>query len=181
MCGFGAGLAALSGGAAASGAAAGTAAVASSGLSLGSILSTVGTIVGISGQMQQARAVEEAAERQSHALEVERQQTLALRSVEQWRARQKMKSQISHQRAQIAGRDLDLGSATAQFLGQTAAEELAFEGQAIQQGAQSRAQEITHQQQALDARGRDAMIRGRWGVAGTLLKRAPDLWPELLA
>ena len=74
-----------------------------------------------------------------------------------------------------------MNSPTAVYLGQSAAEEMAFAGAAIRQNAEATSSELTAQRQALEMRGRNAMTRGMFSAAGTVLSAAPDQWPELLS
>ena len=149
--------------------------------SIGSAMATIGTVTSVVGQFVQARSTQAAMSQHAQDLEAQKQQTRALSSIREWRTRQKMRAEMRQQAATIGARGLDLASPTAQFLGQTAAAEMAFAGQAIRQDAQATTQELTSQQRAARARGRDAMFKGKLSAASTMLTAAPEIWPELLA
>lgn len=190
MCDFGAStfLAALSAGgagAAAGGAAAGAAtagaAAAGSAISAATVLQTVGAVIGIAAPLIQARNINNAAEENVELIETQKTQTAQLATIKDVRERQQFRAAIAKQRAELASRGVQLDSSTAVLLGQTAAEEMAFNSASIQTTGQSRIAELTAEQRATRARGQSALISGDVSAAGTLLTAAPDLWPELLA
>ncbi|AUC52293.1 hypothetical protein CDO87_03410 [Sagittula sp. P11] len=165
MCGFAPGVAALV-----------------SGLgTIGQVVGVAGTALSMYGQVQQGKMTRAAMQQQSAQIETQKQEAAQLASIEEWRTREKMKRQMRQQQATIGARGFDLGSPTALYLAQQAGQEMAFEGAAIRQGASSTQRELTANQRVLDARGRMAVYKGRVGAAGTLLKQAPDLWPDLLS
>ncbi|MEX0306026.1 MAG: hypothetical protein AB3N12_01455 [Ruegeria sp.] len=162
-------------------AATGATAAATTGLSFGTILQTVGAVVGVVGALNQGTAEYEAATTQ--VADIDRQKTLEaqLNATEEQRTVQQFQSQIAQQRADLVARGVSLDSPTAVYLGQTAAREMVFEAQSIRQGGFATQEELTSQQRALRAHGQNALIRGRTSAAGTLLTAAPKIWPELLA
>ncbi|GGH36366.1 hypothetical protein SAMN05444007_108254 [Cribrihabitans marinus] len=161
------------GAATATGAAAGAA-------TIGSTLQTIGTVAGLVGTVAQGVSSYNAAKDQIAQIETQKQTEMQLNSVEEQRARQQFRSGIAQQRADLVARGVSLDSPTAVFLGQTAAREMTFEAQAIRQGGLATQTELTGQQRALRARGKNALVKGGISAAGGLLQAAPDLWPELL-
>lgn len=148
---------------------------------IGQAVAVAGTAMSALGAIYQGRATQAAAQQQSAGLEAQKQQTMQLASIEETRMRQNFRTQINQQTAELGARGFDLGSPTAQYLARQAGQEMAFAGQAIRQNAQANRLEITQQQQALEMQGRSAMMMGKFSAAGTVLRAAPDLWPDLLS
>lgn len=125
---------------------------------------------------------QQASAAQDYAADLERQsiETRQLGAIEDQRVRGEFRRAISRQRANTAERGFSLGSPTAEFLGQTAAEEMAFASQSVRQGTQARSQELTSQARAARSRGRLARLQGGGSAAARFLSGAPDVWPELL-
>lgn len=165
------------------GGSAATAAGATAGAATGlaGALQTIGTIVSIGGTIAGGIAANDAARDHARQLEEQARQEAVLNSIEDQRVRKEMAGQIRQQAAQIADRGFSLSSPTAVYLGQTAARELAFASQSVRQTGAARQTELTNQARAVRAQGKQAMFKGGISAAGTLLKRAPDLWPELLS
>lgn len=161
-------LAGLGGGAAAT-----TAAGAAAGAST---LSTIGTLVSVGGSIFSGLQGMAAARAQSKAIEGQKQTEARLNAIEESRARSKFLSAIASQRAELAARGVDLSSPTAIALGQTAAQEMSFEGQSIRSTGQARQIELTNEQRFARARGGQAMLKGIFSGADTLLSAPPDVW-----
>lgn len=162
-------LAALGGGGAAT-AVAGTAAT----------LQTIGSIVAIGGSIYQGVSGMKNAKANAAAIEEQKRTEAKLNAVKDHRERMKFTSAIAQQSAEIAGRGVDLDSPTAIFLGQTAAQELAFNSQSIRSTGEARQSELSGAQENLLARGRQGLLRGGLSAAGAFLNKSPDQWQELL-
>ena len=147
---------------------------------LAATLQGVGTALSIVGTVGSAISANRAAKDTAAQIEEQKKTEAQLTSVRSERSRQKFFGLIADQRAQLAARGVSLDSPTAVFLGQTAAREMSFEAQTIQQGGQATQTELTASQRAVRARGRSALWKGGFSAAGNLLNAAPDLWPELL-
>lgn len=158
-----------------------TGATAAAGVGLGKVLSIAGTLASVAGQVTQGRAAAQAAEMQVEQIEAQRRTEAELNAVREERARARFKSAMGTQRAQLAGRGVSLDSPTAVLLGQSAAAEMSYETQAIRGAGQARDAELSGAQAQLRARGTEALFKGGFAAASTLLNRAPKLWPELLA
>lgn len=178
MCGIvGPALGALgvTGGAAAGGAAA------SAATGLAGALQGIGTALAIAGPIVQGISENRAARATADSIEQQRQQSAQLNAIQEQRTRQQFSRRLSSQRAAIAERGLSLGSPTAIFLGRSAARELAFAGQAVRQSGLAEQAELSNSARQVRARGRQALLRGGVSASASLLQRAPDIWPELLA
>lgn len=177
-----AGLSALGiGGTAAAGATAAGATAAASTVTLSSVLQTVGLLAGVGGAIASGVQARDLAEAEAQALEVQKQQQAQLNAIEDQRVTREMRRQISQQRAQLSERGVTLDSPTAVFLGQTAAEELAFASQTVRQTGAAEQTELSAQQRALRSRGKQSLFKGNITAAGKFLTGAPEVWPELLA
>ena len=160
--------------AAAGGAAAGAA-------TIGGTLSTLGTIASIGGTVLSGIQANSAAKASARAIEQQKVQERTLTSIKDQRARNDFQRQIQQQAAQIGARGFELDSPTAVFLGQTAAEELAFQSQSIRQTGAATQSELTSTQRNIRARGRRALSGAGFSAAGQLLTSAPELFPGLLS
>lgn len=143
-------------------------------------LSTLGTIVSVAGAALQGIQGMQAANANAAALEDQRRTEAQLTAVQDSRTRQKMARQIATQRAEIAARGVQMDSVTAMMLGQTAAQELSFESQAIRTGGAARDRELSAEARAQRAMGASSMLRGVFSAAGSLVSAAPDLWPGFM-
>jgi hypothetical protein len=143
-------------------------------------LATLGTVVSIGGALAQGIAGANVAKANAAAIEQQRRTEAQLSAVEDQRRSAQMRSQISQQRAELAARGITLDSVTAVMLGQTAAKEMSFESQSVRSGAQARDQELTSSARAARAEGTQALLKGGFSAAGTLLKAAPDIWPGFM-
>ena len=74
---------------------------------------------------------------------------------------------------------MSLDSPAAILLGQTAAQELSFESQAVRSTGAARDAELSAEARLVRAKGAEAMLKGTFSAAGTLLSAAPKLWPGL--
>lgn len=162
------------------GAAAATGATAAA-ATIGSTLQTLGTVVGLVGTV--AQGVSAYNESKAYAAEIDQQKRVEaqLNATEEQRARARFMSSIAGQRADYVARGVSLDSPTAVFLGQNAAREMTFEAQSIRQGGFAQQAELSAEQRAVRARGRQSLFRGGFSAAGGLLRKGPDLWPELLS
>jgi hypothetical protein len=162
------------GAATAAGAAAG-AATAGAGLSLGGL----GTLVSVGGALLQGVQGASAAKSQARAIEQQRKDEAQLNATEDLRGRQKFLAAISQQRAELAGRGIQLDSVTAMALGRTAAQEMSFDSQATRTSGVARDRELSAAQRASAATGLSSILKGTFSAAGSLISGAPDLWPNL--
>jgi len=169
----------LGGGATAAGATA--AGAAASAGTFGASLAQLGTLVSIGGSLAQGYAANRAAKQNVALIEQQKQAEQQLNAVKDQRERAKFSAAISKQAAELAGRGLQLDSPTAIYLGQYAAQEMAFNSQSIQSTGQSTQVELTAQQQAAQATGQMSLLRGGLSAAGSWLNRKPDAWPGLAA
>lgn len=147
----------------------------------GATLANIGTLVAAGGSLVGGIQQANAAEAQAQAIEVQKVEERRLNAIRDQRSRDEFASQIRRQSAQIGARGFSLDSPTAVFLGQTAAEELAFQSQSIRQTGSATQRELSDSQRALRARARNARTTGTFSAAGTVLRRAPQLFPELLS
>jgi hypothetical protein len=157
----------------------GGAAAATGAAAAANTLSTIGTIVSIGGSllggMQEARAyrAQEAAIAQQAATEAQ------LNAIQDNRERREFLSALAQQRAELAARGVQLDSVTAVSLGETAAREMAFQGQATRQSGMARQTELSAAAQAARFKRQGSMLRGIFSAADSFLTAAPDIWPSL--
>jgi hypothetical protein len=175
MCLFGA-LPALAASLGIGGATAAGATAAASGLSFGTILSGIGTAVSVVGALKQAKAAGQAASEQVAQLAVQKTAEANLAATEEQRHRQQFQRAQAQQRAELAARGVSLDSPTAILLGQTLAQEMSFDAQAVRSGGVARQQELTGAQRVALATGTSARMRGRYSAAASLLSGGVDLW-----
>lgn len=162
------------------GSGAATAAGATAAASTIGTLQTIGTLIGIGGSIVGGIQGRNAAEEQIAALETQKAEERALTAVRDQRESRKFLSAIRQQTAELAARGVSLDSVTAVALGQTAAQEMSFQSQAIRSEGRSTQRELTAAQRNARLTGADAMLRGVTGAAGSFLQAAPDLWPGFL-
>lgn len=139
-------------------------------------LSTLGTVVSIGGSLLSGIQGMQAAKAQSQAIAEQRATERQLNAVQDQRARSKFATQIAQQRAELAARGVQLDSPTAMALGQTAAQEMSFESQAIRSGGRARDAELSAAQRAARAQGASSLLRGVVSAAGTLMTAPPETW-----
>ncbi|MGY9049010.1 hypothetical protein P775_08430 [Puniceibacterium antarcticum] len=149
-------------------------------LTLAQGLQLAGTAVAAGGSIWQGVQAQNTATAQIKEIQTQKEQTLQQNAVEDQRYRGQFRRQIATQRAELASRGIDLGSPSAVYLGQTAAEEMAFGSASIRQTGQAQVTELTGQQRLLRAQGQNAMLKGGLSAAGSVLTAAPEIWPELL-
>jgi hypothetical protein len=172
MCEFITGaLAALGGGGAATAAGA-TAGAATAGAGL----MKLGTLISVGGSLAQGYMSYRAGRDQADAIAQQQETERNLNAVEEMRTRRQMMMQLRQQRAQIAARGIAADSPTAVLLGQTGAQEISFQGQAIRAGGQARQQELN----AARSRATTGMLRGVFSAADTVITAAPEIWPGML-
>lgn len=165
----------VGGGAAAAGATAAGATAAAG--TFATTLQTIGALVGIGGSLVAGAQGRQAAREQVAALEVQKAEERALTATRDNRESAKFLSAIRQQRAELAARGVSLDSVTAVALGQTAAQEMSFQSQAIRSEGRATQRELTAAQRNARLTGASAMLRGVVGAADSFLSAAPDLWP----
>lgn len=161
------------------GAAAGATAAATAG-GLAQALQVAGLVASVAGPVIAGQQTKQAAGMQAKAYEQQAEQTSRLRAIEEQRTRRQFGGQIRRQAAQMAARGVSLDSPTALYLGQTAAEEMAFAAQTVRQTGMAEASELSTSAQLARFRGQQAAMTGNFTAAGNLLSGAPEVWPELL-
>jgi hypothetical protein len=143
-------------------------------------LQTLATIATIGGTLYSGFATASADRQQAAAYDAQAKTEAQLTATQDQRQRLKMGGAIAQQRAEIAGRGIDMSSPTAVYLGQTAARELSFDSQAIRSEGVARQTELSTQARLSRANATTAMWKGTLGAAGHFLTEAPELWPGLL-
>lgn len=143
-------------------------------------LASIGSLIGIAGTLYQG--ISGAAQYKAQAAEIDAQKITEaqLNATQDARQRQKMSSAIRQQAAELAARGVQLDSPTAVALGQTAAQELSFDSQAIRSGGMARQQELSGQKRLALANAASSKLKGIVGAAGSFLTAAPDIWPGLM-
>jgi hypothetical protein len=170
---------ALVGGGAATAAGA-TAAATTAAAGIGQTLATAGTLASIGGSIYQGIAGARAARQQADLLEQQRQDELKLSAIEDDRIREKFRTELGRQRAELVARGISLDSPTAVLLGESAAREASFESQSRRSTGQARATELSATERQVRARGRLSLLQGGLSAVSTFLERAPETWPGLL-
>ncbi|HMO07023.1 MAG TPA: hypothetical protein PKD10_05165, partial [Paracoccaceae bacterium] len=170
------GLFAALGGAGAAGATA-AGATAGAGLTTAQVLTNIGTVIGAGGALIQGVQAARSVREQSAALAQQAATERQLTAVQDQRTRARFMTAIRQQAAELAGRGVTLDSPTAVLLGQTAAQELAFESQAVRATGDARQRELSAAQRQLRAQRASGLMKGVFGAAETVLTAAPDLWP----
>jgi hypothetical protein len=145
----------------------------------GAGLANLGTLLAIGGSLYQGVSANRAAKRNVALIEQQKKTEAQLTAVKDQRERLRFASAISQQSAEIAGRGVNLNSPTAVLLGQTAAQEMAFNSQSIRSGGEARQAELTGEQLITSSRGKSALLKGGFSAASSFLTRAPDMWPAL--
>lgn len=145
-----------------------------------SSLSTIGTILSVGGAVIEGVQGMRAAKANAAAIEDQRRTEAQLTAVQDGRSRKKMARDIAVQRAELAARGVQLDSVTAMMLGQTAAQEMSFESQAVRTGGAARDRELSAEARAQRAMGAQSLLKGVFSAAGDLVKGAPDLWPGFM-
>jgi hypothetical protein len=174
MCVLGLGALAGLGGAGAATAAGATAAATTAGA-----LQTLATIATIGGTLVSGITAYNTGKEQARAYEAQAQTEAQLTTTQDQRERAKMASVIAQQRAEVLGRGIDLSSPTAIYLGQTAAQELSFDSQAIRSAGAARQTELSAQAKIARSSASAGLMKGVIGAAGDFLTMGPDTWPGL--
>lgn len=150
-----------------------------SGLTVGGALALGGTALSAYGSLAQGAATADAARLSAKYAQRQARTETMLAGVEDERLRERMRSALSQQRAELAGRGISLDSPTAVLLGQTAARELSFASQSARAGGAARAETLSAEARAYRASANSALLTGRLSAAAGMLAKAPDVWPGL--
>ncbi len=145
----------------------------------GGALQTLATVASIAGTLYSGVSAYQSGKAQAKAYENQAKTEAQLTATQDQRQRAKMSAQIATQRAEIMGRGIDLSSPTAVYLGQTAAQEMSFDSQAIRSAGAARQAELSTQAKLARANASAGLIKGVVGAAGTFLTDGPELWPNL--
>lgn len=159
--------------------AAGTTAAAAT--SAAGTLATIGTAVSVGGSLLSGIQNYQAGKAQQEAIVAQQRTEAELSAVKDNRTRMQFQAQVRQQMAELAARGVQMDSPTAVLLGRTAAQEMAFESQAIRSAGGARNQELSAAAQIAGGRARAGLLDGTFKAAGSLLTAAPKLWPELLS
>jgi hypothetical protein len=176
MCILGAGALLGLGGAGAATAAGATAAATTT----AGALQTLATIATIGGTLYSGISAYQSGRAQAAAIDNQAATERALNATQDQRERVKFASAIAQQRAEIAGRGIDLSSPTAIYLGETAAQEMSFNSQAVRSTGDARQTELSTQARITRSNASAGLISGVVGAASNFLTSAPDVWPGLL-
>lgn len=144
-------------------------------------LQTLATIATIGGTLYSGVTAYQTGKQQAAAYEAQAKTEAQLTATTDQRERSKMAGAIAQQRAEILGRGMDLSSPTAIYLGQTAAQEMSFDSQAIRSGGAARQQELSSQAKIARANASAGLMKGVIGAAGDFLTMGPDTWPGLFS
>jgi hypothetical protein len=175
MCILGAGALLGLGGAGAATAAGATAAATTT----ASTLSTLATIASIGGTVFSGVNAYRSGREQAAAIENQAVTERALTATQDARQRAKMSSVIRQQTAELAARGVQMDSPTAVYLGQTAAQEMSFDSQAIRSDGAARQVELSTQAKLTRANATAGLWKGVIGGASEFLTAGPDIWPNL--
>lgn len=161
--------------------AAATAAGATAAATTAGALQTLATIATIGGTLYSGITAYQTGKEQAAAYEAQAKTEAQLNATQDQRERTKMRGVIAQQRAEVLGRGIDLSSPTAIYLGQTAAQEMSFDSQAIRSGGMARQQELSTQARIARANASAGLIKGAVGAAGDFLTMGPEVWPGLFS
>lgn len=139
----------------------------------------VGTLVSAGGSIISGIQGAKAASAQAGALEDQARTEAQLTATKDQRERREFMSLMARQRAELAARGVQLDSVTAVALGQSAAQEMAFQSQATRQAGSARQTELSAAGRAARAGRAGSLLKGIFSAADTVLTAAPDLWPGL--
>ncbi|WP_010140404.1 hypothetical protein [Oceanicola sp. S124] len=165
----------------AGGAATAAGSTAAAATSFASTMQTIGSVLAIAGPVVQGMQVASAAKANVKLVENQKRHQAALDATKADRERRRFQSQLAQQRAELASRGVQLDSATAVLLGQSAAAEMSFNDQAIRSGAQATQAELSAEQVNYRAKASQALLRGGLSAAGAWLDRPADEWAELMS
>ena len=144
-------------------------------------LQAVGTALAVGGSLIQGVNANRMGKAQARALEQQARDERNLAAVQESRTRMQFRTAVRKQMAELAARGVSLDSPTAVLLGQTAAQEMSFESQAIRSGGAARSTELTGAARIARGQAQSSLLKGGFDAAGSFLTAAPDLWPELLS
>lgn len=139
----------------------------------------IGTALSVGGSVIQGVNDHRMGKAQSRSLAQQARDERSLAAVQDSRTRQQMRAQMAQQRAELASRGVSLDSASAILLGQTAAQEMSFESQAIRSGGAARVTQLSHEARIARGQATQGLLRGGVNAAGSFLTATPKLWPEL--
>lgn len=142
-------------------------------------LQTLATIATIGGTLYSGVTAYRTGKEQAAAYEAQAKTEAQLTATTDQRERAKMAGAIAQQRSEILGRGMDLSSPTAIYLGQTAAQEMSFDSQAIRSGGAARQQELSANKRIALSNASAGLWKGAIGAAGDFLTMGPDTWPGL--
>lgn len=144
-------------------------------------LQTLATVATIAGTLYSGVSAYQTNKAQAAAYEAQAKTEAQLTATQDHRERVKMAGQIAQQRAEVMGRGIELASPTAVYLGQTAAQEMSFDSQAIRSAGSARQTELSTQAKISRANAASGLMKGVIGAAGDFLTMGPDVWPGLFS
>lgn len=144
-------------------------------------LAGIGTALSVGGSLIQGINDHRMGKAQAAALEQQARDQRNLSAVQENRTRQQMRAQMAQQRAELASRGVSLDSATAVLLGQTAAQEMSFESQAIRSGGAAQVAQLSHSARIARGQATQGLLAGGVNAASAFMNAAPKLWPELMS
>lgn len=147
----------------------------------GGFLQTAGLLASVGGTVLQGIQTAKVERMNAQAVEDQKATEARLTGIEDERTRQRFRSEIRRQGAELIARGISLDSPTAVLLGQTAAQEMSFASQEVRSRGAARGQELSASERIYRARSASALLKGTLGAASEFLTGAPDVWPELLA
>ena len=142
-------------------------------------LQTLATVASVAGTLYSGASAYGAGKAQEAVLRDQMKTERALTATQDQRTRARMATAIRQQGAELMARGIDLSSPTAVYLGQTAAQELSFDSQAIRSGGMARQAELSSQARIARASASASLLRGTVGAASDFLTMGPDVWPGL--
>lgn len=147
----------------------------------GGALAGLGTLLSVGGSIVQGVQTARAYKDQARAIAEQKAAEARLTAVEDQRTRAQFRSAMRRQFAELAARGIALDSPSVIALGQSAAQEMSFASQSVRSKGAATQRELTDTQRIALNRASSSLLEGTFSAAGTLLNRAPTLWPELLA
>ncbi|MCB2117908.1 MAG: hypothetical protein R3D85_16390 [Paracoccaceae bacterium] len=150
------------------------------GASAAATTANIGTWLSVGGSLLQGVMGYQAAKQEAAAIGEQKATEARLTATEDARTRLQYRRAMRQQTAELAARGISLDSPTVVALGQSAAQELSFASQSVRSKGDATQRELTAAQQAAKAKATSSLLKGSFSAAGTLVEKAPDLWPELL-
>lgn len=144
-------------------------------------LQVLGTGLAVGGSLLSGYQAYRTGKDQARMLEQQAVSERNLAAVKEQRTRAQFRTAMRKQMAELAKRGVSLDSPTAVLLGQTAAQEMAFEGQAVRSEGAARGIELGADARIARSRASSALLKGSFDAAGSMLTGSPKIWPELLA